>query len=293
MMRKLSWMAGCALALALTSAGSASPADPPKASPNPSLSAYSVLITEVSSALGGAGAKRGQEVTVTLENVGTTDADVVVHWDRQFGHLGLGPNAPSLTTKVTVKAKSKATAKQPSYWFTSSICDKKPSFDVNLTGATAGLDTRVRHATHPGATFKTDNLVLQIGGYGVPPPADTQVKVAGASVEGEYACGSKVKMKVRIKNATAKAAPHLNLVLFDDAEIGPPPGPKIGETPVKLLPNSDTDFLVVTSAVASGRGGSLTIRLEDPSNELGSSLGYWRAAQLDVVETTNAAWKLE
>jgi hypothetical protein len=232
---KHGWMVGCVIALGLAGPRLA-PADTPKAAPEqqPKVATYQVLITQV--------VQEGEKVHVTIENLGATDAEVVLLWDRKFGHPGLGRDAPPITTTVKVKAKGKVVEWQnPGFSGNHRLCDNPLTIDLQLTGSGAGVDQRVRHAMSPAPTFKMTSI--RLGGVGVPPPPDTQVRITSATVENAYACGTKLRMRARIKNGTAKAAPNLSVMMLE-TEVGA--SPSVGGVGADLPPER---FLELVAAL--------------------------------------------
>ena len=90
------------------------------------------------------------------------------------------------------------------------------------------------------------------------------------------------------------APQHLTLALHDVfLGAGANIGSIIGEIPIHLAAHAQGDFTLENTTPVNGAEGMLRIRLEDSSNELGNALSYYRRANLFVVDTSDAAWKLE
>jgi hypothetical protein len=221
---------------------------------------------------------------IAIRNGDDSAHDVVLHMDPRMGFIG--PEHKYHVKPHEFVVDSTAVDFD-------AHCKKQTFYDFQLTGA--GTNDLTTRATRLVSTYKTTDLML--GSVGAPPPADVvekQVRITSVTVETPYACGETFRVKVHIKNGSGIAPKHLTLALHDVfLGAGASFGATIGTTPVHLEDHAEGDFVVANTTPVNGEQGLLELKLEDTSDELGNALGYYRRATLNVVDTSDAPWKLE
>jgi hypothetical protein len=239
-------------------------------------------------------------IHVTVENFGTTDADVVLTEARKkFGCNKIDGKevCNELNQALKVKARDKVT--QKIYDPSKSLCKEGAgSFHFKLTGTKA--DDRVRIATRPPPTFTVGEI--RIGDTGVPPTDEVNakhVRLTSVKVDGGYACDKKLKVQAEIKNGSGIKPTQLKLVLLDQPLYGTSAHMggdqvKIGESLIGIAGLGSVTALVTSDDPVSGRDGEVDVKLADTGNELGNKLSsYNRWGQIQILAAAGGQWKLE